>query len=186
MTANQLAYWQLQETKRHNLALEDLEQQKATETGRANIARERETNRSNLVSESEQYRYHTLENLLGLRNAAITASHFKNTEFETERHNQANEFLEMTKHRENLAETKEHNDALETNQFLAQFSESPYQSSYLDYLSSALDETKRHNETEELIYGAQTAANISTGLMQTIFGKNGLVNVNSLLSTIGG
>lgn len=46
MTANQLSYWQLQETRRANLA-------KESETNRANVAKEQETNRHNVVSEGQ-------------------------------------------------------------------------------------------------------------------------------------
>lgn len=44
MTSNQIAYWNLQETKRSNAARE-------TETARSNRAREGETSRHNVVQE---------------------------------------------------------------------------------------------------------------------------------------
>lgn len=47
MTANQIAYWNLEETKRSNLA-------KETETNRSNVAKETETNRSNLANEARE------------------------------------------------------------------------------------------------------------------------------------
>lgn len=49
MTANQIAYWTMQEQKRSNLADE-------TERNRANVAKEVETNRSNLANEVERNR----------------------------------------------------------------------------------------------------------------------------------
>lgn len=49
MTANQIAYWNLQETERSNLARE-------SETHRSNVANETETNRSNLARETETNR----------------------------------------------------------------------------------------------------------------------------------
>lgn len=52
MTTNQIAYWNLQETNRANLA-------KEFENNRSNVARETETNRSNLVNEAETRRHNT-------------------------------------------------------------------------------------------------------------------------------
>lgn len=46
MTRNQIAYWELQESKRSNRA-------KERETNRSNVAREIETNRSNLAQEKQ-------------------------------------------------------------------------------------------------------------------------------------
>lgn len=46
MTANQIAYWNLQETRRSNAIKEN-------ETRRSNEAKEQETHRSNLMKESE-------------------------------------------------------------------------------------------------------------------------------------
>lgn len=49
MTANQIAYWNLQESKRSNLA-------KELEMNRSNVAKELETNRSNVAKEKETHR----------------------------------------------------------------------------------------------------------------------------------
>lgn len=62
MTGNQIAYWNLQESKRanqakeqetlrSNLAKEQLGSETLSETKRSNIAKETETNRSNLINE---------------------------------------------------------------------------------------------------------------------------------------
>lgn len=74
MTANQIAYWKLQEEKRSNLADE-------LEAKRSNIARERETHRSNVTQESHQ------KSVLG-----ETARSNRARERETKRHNVVSEF----------------------------------------------------------------------------------------------
>lgn len=56
MTRNQLAYWELQETKRANLVKENQNAQQIAEQRRANEARELETFRSNTARESENHR----------------------------------------------------------------------------------------------------------------------------------
>lgn len=56
MTANQIAYWNLQETKRSNQVKEGISQGTLDETKRSNVARETETNRSNVARETETAR----------------------------------------------------------------------------------------------------------------------------------
>lgn len=63
MTSNQIAYWQLQETKRANLVNEGVNKGQLAETQRANVAREgiqrdtlAETKRANLKKESQNDR----------------------------------------------------------------------------------------------------------------------------------
>lgn len=63
MTRNQIAYWELQETKRTNRA-------KEAETHRSNTAQEKETNRSNLAREAETNR----ANLAREKQAAIDSN----------------------------------------------------------------------------------------------------------------
>lgn len=53
MTANQIAYWNLQESKRSNIRRE-------TESERSNRARERETFRSNVAHEHENRRHNLM------------------------------------------------------------------------------------------------------------------------------
>lgn len=63
MTINQIAYWNLEESKRHNLASEELAQNQLIEAGRHNLADEsirqsqlNETQRANMVKESQNAR----------------------------------------------------------------------------------------------------------------------------------
>lgn len=91
MTHNQIDYWNLQETKRSNLA-------KETETNRHNVAFENETNRHNVVSEG-----------IDMGNLIELSRHNQATEYETNRHNVASESLDASK----LQETQRHNIATE-------------------------------------------------------------------------
>lgn len=94
MTTNQISYWQLQESKRSNLA-------KEKETERSNRAQEglegrkvQETQRHNLVTESETERSNRVQE--GIKRDTLT---------ETTRSNKANESIK----RDTLAETKRSN-----------------------------------------------------------------------------
>lgn len=87
MTQNQIRYWELQESKRHNSATE-AETARAnrvteTETNRANLARERETNRTNLANESLK----SEGNLINWFGAQTTRQHYSAMDAETNRHN---------------------------------------------------------------------------------------------------
>lgn len=73
MTRNQIEYWNVQESKRHNVTTEG-------ETQRHNVATEYETGRHNRVSES-----------IDLGNLNESIRHNKTTETETNRHNLATE-----------------------------------------------------------------------------------------------
>ena len=73
MTHNQIEYWNLQETKRHNVVGE-------TETQRHNVAGETETNRHNVATEAVD---------IGRLNE--TVRHNTVTERESERHNRESE-----------------------------------------------------------------------------------------------
>lgn len=84
MTQNQIAYWNLQETKRSNVSRE-------FETHRHNVADETETNRHNVRTENETSRH----NLVGER--------------ETNRHNLASESFNISQ----LQEAYRHNVATE-------------------------------------------------------------------------
>lgn len=61
MTANQIAYQQLQETKRSNVA-------KESETSRSNRAKEFETQRSNRAQEQETQRSNRVNEDIGYKN----------------------------------------------------------------------------------------------------------------------
>jgi hypothetical protein len=102
MTDIQVRYWDLQETKRHNVAYETetFRHNKATEVQaskeltevtRHNKATETETKRHNIATEVETYRSNRYR------------------EIETNRHNRATEKLDASK----LAETKRHNIEME-------------------------------------------------------------------------
>lgn len=94
MTQNQIAYWNLQETKRSNVT-------KERETNRHNVATEKENERHNTVSEGE----------VGRHNVA--------TERETTRHNKETENFNISQ----LQESQRHNVASE-NLGLMQLNES--------------------------------------------------------------
>lgn len=77
MTANQIAYWNLSETNRHNIATEgetgrhnrqqeSIDLSKLEETKRSNVANEKETNRSNLAREAETHRSNTVRESIDL------------------------------------------------------------------------------------------------------------------------
>lgn len=88
VTYNQIAYWNLQETKRSNLAREAetirSNRVQEAEAIRSNMAREWETNRSNLARENE------------------TARANRAYEKETKRHNEVSEALGWKQHEENV------------------------------------------------------------------------------------
>lgn len=75
MTQNQIAYWNLQETKRSNESREK-------ETNRHNVVTEQEAQRHNTVSEGETYRHNTETERFNISQLQ-----------ETQRHNEATENL---------------------------------------------------------------------------------------------
>lgn len=91
MTHNQIAYATLQETRRHNVAVED-------ETKRNAMAVLEETQRHNVSQEH----YWSESN-------AINSAHYKRIDQETQRHNIASERIENRK----VSETQRHNLASE-------------------------------------------------------------------------
>lgn len=91
MLATQVSYWQIQETKRHNLATESQARRELIETKRHNLAGEDETRRHNFAWEAENQRHN------------IAA------ESENQRHNINAEDIERAR----LAENKRHNIASE-------------------------------------------------------------------------
>lgn len=91
MTANQIAYWNLQENKRHNRSVE-------TETNRSNVARETETNRSNKAREFQTFQQRMQDRELK-----------RIDQRELERSHRATEWRDYWA----LEETKRHNKAVE-------------------------------------------------------------------------
>lgn len=87
MTANQIAYWRLQEDKRHNLAQEGISGDTLSETKRSNIAKEAETNRSNLAKEMELNRANVTNEMLKAESQAENKRSNLAKERETQRHN---------------------------------------------------------------------------------------------------
>lgn len=69
MTQNQIAYWNLQESKRHNLVGED------------------ETNRHNVVTEGETQRHNVMTENISIADLQEKGRHNRATEYETNRHN---------------------------------------------------------------------------------------------------
>lgn len=132
MTRNQIEYWNMKETGRHNLVTEK-------ETGRHNVVTEGETKRHNMVQEGID---------LGHLNESIR--HNKATETETNRHNLRTEGqtdvslgiesgrlqLEAAK----LAETSRHNQASEI-----------ISNRDLNIKSELAGETQRHNYISETL-----------------------------------
>lgn len=101
MTANQIAYWNLQETKRANAANE-------AEMNRANMVREAETERSNRAKERETARTNRANE--GIRREAntINSLHLSRMDSETQRHNLASEqqsvrSLELEQRRQDIS-----------------------------------------------------------------------------------
>lgn len=91
MTHNQIEYWNLQETRRHNVTTED-------ESKRHNVAGEEETNRHNVATEG-----------IEIGKLGEQTRHNKATEQETRRHNVETENIGYS----TLAESIRHNTATE-------------------------------------------------------------------------
>lgn len=120
MTANQINYWNLQETKRHNLgseaetsrankAKEAIDLSKANETARANRANEAETNRSNLAKETETRRHNIQDEGFKMMDLRETNRHNVNTEKTNSYNAQTSRELADETRRSNLAREKETN-----------------------------------------------------------------------------
>lgn len=109
MTANQIAYWNLQETKKHNRATE-------AETNRSNVARETETHRSNRVREFQTFQQRMQDReLKRIDQREIERSHrmqewrdYWSLE-ETKRHNKA---VEQANQQQAIARTRQADAAL--------------------------------------------------------------------------
>lgn len=87
MTKNQIDYWALQETGRHNVAEE-------SETKRHNTTTESETHRSNVVNERERERHNRADEDIRYEANTINREHFERSDAETERHNRSSEYLQ--------------------------------------------------------------------------------------------
>lgn len=136
MTGNQLRYWELQETKRHNVTGEG-------ETNRHNVVTESETNRHNVATENidisklgETMRHNKVTEGQTDRDLGEKYRHNLVTESETGRHNKATEGIDLGK----LGESIRHNQASES-----------IEGRKNDLSQSSILETGRHNQaTEEL------------------------------------
>lgn len=160
MTANQIAYWNLQETKRTNRAREVLQadqqaethrsnvsneeikrtsnainQQNVDETKRANVARETETARSNRAQEYETHRSNIARELETQRSNLANEALKSQTNQETERSNRANEQIKSQSNRE----TVRHN----------------VQTEHIDMFKAA--EAQRHNYATEQVESAKAS-----------------------------
>lgn len=87
MTQNQIAYWNLQETERHNKAGED------------------ENKRHNVTTEGETFRHNYVTEQVSIADLNERGRHNRATEYETSRHNMETE----SQGRQQLAETNRHN-----------------------------------------------------------------------------
>lgn len=119
MTQNQIRYWELQESKRHNAATE-AETARANkvaeaETNRSNLARERETNRTNLANESLK----SDSNIINWFGAQTTRQHYSAMDAETNRHNLVTEGQNQTdvdnRGRKTDSDIEKNNSDIDTN-----------------------------------------------------------------------
>lgn len=153
MTHNQIDYWSLQESKRHN-------QQVENEASRHNVSEERETNRHNIETEK-----------FNISNLNETQRHNVATEGESKRHNIAaenetnrhNVSTEQQANRE-LAETNRHNaiseyhQAVDLNVDAGRAAEQQRHNIATEQNATAMtNETIRHNQAQEAIQRAQVA-----------------------------
>lgn len=140
MTQNQINYWNLQESKRHNVAGEQ-------ETNRHNVVTENETNRHNVATEGID---------LGKLN-------------ETIRHNKASEGLASRGYdiqESQLRETNRHNIATENlgvGQLNLGYGQLAATNRDLDIKSQQQAETARHNQASEILTG--TDLNIKSDVL---------------------
>lgn len=120
MTANQINYWNLQETRRHNTstegesvrsnkAKEAIDLSKAQETARSNRANEVETNRSNTAKETETRRHNIQDEGIKMMDLRETNRHNINTEKTNSYNAQTSRELADETRRSNLAREKETN-----------------------------------------------------------------------------
>lgn len=159
MTKNQIDYWNLQETKRHNSVTEG-------ETGRHNLAAEGETSRHNVVTERETERSNRAREGIDLGKLNESVRHNKVTESETNRHNVATEGIDLGK----LNETQRHNQASERISG-GQLSETVRHNIATENLGlgnlnlgySQLDELSSHNRAQESVsrYSAISQAELN-------------------------
>jgi inorganic pyrophosphatase/exopolyphosphatase len=184
MTRNQLEYWNLQETKRHNAATEG-------ETGRHNVAEEGETKRHNVMSESEMQRHNmrtemqTDTNLLETqRHNIATEGYTKQSVAETQRANRASESIRREQNRlesqklgltqSQIAESIRHNIASEGIS-LSSLAETQRSNKARESLTAMeTSEMIRHNKENELvsylntgISAANSVADIAMGIGKT-------------------
>lgn len=135
MTANQIAYWNLQEQRRSNLERE-------RETQRSNLAKEKETNRSNLAR----------EHLQGSELDETVRSNLVKEQFnisnlqESSRHNRADESIRQQQvdvSRLNLYENQRSNRVNEGINKYTAVSQNDYRAAQIE-LSEAEQELKRY------------------------------------------
>lgn len=136
MTQNQIAYANLQELKRHNVAGE-------SETQRHNVAGESENIRHNVATETETNRHNIQTEQIDIGKLNESIRHNK----ETERIGDANVSLGYA----NLAESTRHNRETETIQSNAQQAESLYKSAMANIARARqhTDERKVQNQLDQ-------------------------------------
>lgn len=157
MTANQIAYWNLNESKRHNVASE-------AEANRHNVTTEDETHRHNLVTEQTD-----------ISKLQETQRHNIATETEAKRHNEAGEVLQAIQQQEQ----QRHNQVTESVSWtdIGEQQRHNLQQEMLQNTSLSIDaqkafETSRHNAQTEAVAEAEQKAEQAY--------KEAMVNVNAL------
>lgn len=172
MTANQINYWSLQETKRSNLAREE-------ETNRSNLAKEKETNRSNLASEFETNRHNLVSEGIGQQQANAASLNaqvnYMNVQ-ELSRHNNAMEGLQS--HSNAIAQQNANTAAYnaETSRIDSKTRQREATTAYLNYLI-----TKDQSQSKKVGNYAKGLSDVSNAV------KNAATVVGSVLyGTIAG
>lgn len=184
MTKNQLAFWELEETKRNNA-------RSWAETVRSNQARERETNRSNLAKEEQARRELFETNRSNIERERLN----RNTLIESQRHSMATEAENM---RSNLSQERLASENNLTNRLKVLGDQANTRSqisvnrqqvgvSERDLMNRVLmaNETARANRANEAIKREQTAESIrSNQASESIRHQqvlNDLLNVNTTI-----
>lgn len=101
MTRNQIDYQKHIEEQRHNLAMEEVERNKAGESQRHNLATEQESARHNVASESETNRSNVANERVRSDVNVINAEHYRQQDAETQRSNYAREEQQRVSQLEN-------------------------------------------------------------------------------------
>lgn len=174
MTHNQIAYWQLQEDRRANLAREG-------EAYRANRANEREVHRANVAREEETQRHNTATEQFNISSLQETSRHNLAQEQETNRHNVAQEKVSFG----TLNETVRHNIKSEELQSVSNLNSAQANVIAKDRLDfdkvkestriSEFDKTYSLSADKNQQGWATITSNTADNVADTVFGKSGII-----------